>query len=74
MSTRKTCAHCGSDALIRLSSIDSLLCNNCKQYTNWKLKPSEASMLIEGRIGEDGESPVMGCVTRTPAELEMDDD
>jgi hypothetical protein len=74
MPTRKTCAHCGSDALIRLSSIDSLLCSDCKQYTNWKLKPSEASMLIEGRVGEDDDSQVTGCVTRTPAELEMDDD
>ena len=74
MPTRKTCAHCGSDALIRLSSIDSLLCSDCKQYTNWKLKPSEASMLIEGRVGEDDDSQVTGCVTRTPAELETDDD
>jgi len=74
MSTRKLCAHCGSDALIRLSSIDSLLCSDCKQYTNWKLKPSEASMLIEGRVGQDDEVAVLGCVTRTAEELALDDD
>lgn len=74
MSTRKTCAHCGSDALIRLSSIDSLLCNDCKQYTNWKLKPSEASMLIDGRVGQDDEAGVLGCVTRTADEFALDED
>lgn len=31
-------------------------------------------MLIEGRVGEDDDSPVRGCVTRTAAELEMDED
>lgn len=46
-----SCGHCGSKAIVRLSSIDMKLCNNCKEYTEWSLKPNQESILIGGKKG-----------------------
>jgi len=60
--TSKTCIHCGSAALVRLTSSDALLCADCNQYTPWKLKPTQASMLIEGRRGEEDLPENLSCL------------
>lgn len=49
--TIKTCPHCESDVLISLSSIDQHICNNCCKPSDWKLKPGQPSVLIEGKVG-----------------------
>ncbi|HSG02531.1 MAG TPA: hypothetical protein VLA39_02285 [Marinobacterium sp.] len=61
-STSKTCANCGSTALVRLTSMDALLCADCQSYTAWKLKPTQASMLIEGRRGEEELPENLSCL------------
>lgn len=51
------CHHCGSDVTITLSSIDQIICNVCKSYSSWRLKPNQPSVLCEGKVGEsDAES------------------
>jgi len=47
------CAKCGSSALVHLSSIDQRLCADCLHYNNWKLKPKQKSVLIDGKIGNE---------------------
>ena len=37
--------------MILLSSIDKMMCPECKKYNKWKLKPNQASVLIEGKTG-----------------------
>lgn len=66
--TSKTCLHCGSTALVRLTSIDALLCADCNKYTPWKLKPTQASMLIEGRRGEEELPENLSCLPLSRAE------
>lgn len=53
MSYRKTCEKCGSRYTIPLSSIDKIICDDCKHLSDWKLKPGQVSVLIEGKIGYD---------------------
>ena len=51
MKSRK-CKHCGYEgSMILLSSIDKMMCPECKKYNKWKLKPNQASVLIEGKTG-----------------------
>lgn len=49
---RYECLHCGSNAVVKLSSIDRLVCADCKSYQIWRLKPQQKSVLIEGKVGE----------------------
>lgn len=57
------CVKCGSSALVDLSSVDKRLCADCLYYNDWLLKPNQASVLIEGKtgeqavLGEDSSSP-----------------
>ena len=49
----KSCLKCGyGGGLIRLSSIDKLLCPECHHYNDWVLKPNQKSVLIEGKVGD----------------------
>lgn len=45
------CRHCGSPSIVRLSSIDKKICADCKQYTEWKLKANQQSVLIKKKKG-----------------------
>lgn len=51
MKSRK-CKHCGYEgSMILLSSVDKMICPDCKKYSKWKLKPNQASVLCEGKTG-----------------------
>ena len=45
------CQKCHSNALVRLSSIDKVLCADCYTYGDWNLKQGQQSVLIDGKRG-----------------------
>ena len=45
----KTCSHCGSDAVVRLSSTQETLCADCRKVTPWKLKPGQPPLVTSNR-------------------------
>ena len=47
----RTCKHCGSEAIIMLTSTDEKLCADCKQYTPNSLKPGQQSVFIHNKVG-----------------------
>lgn len=48
---RNTCLHCGSHSTVTLSSVDKLICADCRSYSVWTLKPEQQSVL-ENRKGD----------------------
>lgn len=46
------CPYCGHEATVSLSSLDKRICNQCKRYFDWPLKPGKKSILQEGKKGE----------------------
>ena len=48
------CRICKTKDVIRLSSLETIWCPQCRRYFDWKLKDGEQSVLIEGRIGDAG--------------------
>jgi hypothetical protein len=50
----KKCGSCGGP-LVVLSSINQLLCSDCKSRYDWRLKDGQKSVLIDGLQG-DGRS------------------
>ena len=45
------CRFCKSREVVKLSSVNQVLCNACKRYTTWELEEGEQSVLIEGVTG-----------------------
>lgn len=46
----ESCLKCGGKTII-LSSMNKRLCVDCKDYSDWLLKPRQKSVLIEGAVG-----------------------
>lgn len=49
--TKHTCELCDGKMIV-LSSLNKLLCADCKHYQPWELKKGQKSVLIEGQTGE----------------------
>jgi len=50
---RQECGTCGSKFTILLTSVNKVLCSDCKAYTDFRLKPKQASVLIHGLKGSE---------------------
>ncbi len=49
--THHECPECGGPS-VALTSVDMLLCADCKIYWDWKLAVGQKSVLIHGKVGE----------------------
>jgi len=49
------CGACGSAAVVKLSSINMVLCSICRRYTYWHLAKGQESTLIHNKRGTDDE-------------------
>ena len=49
------CRICKTKDVVRLSSLETVWCPNCRRYSDWRLKDGQQSILIEGKVGNEQE-------------------